>query len=317
MNMKNIKSLFYYQGLWLSILLMVFIATRATAQEEKILVPDKIFFSAPLNNIDDKVKDEVAICLDLPFERIKYPLGFINALDTTNPPVPERGIQYVSDPSQKAKILKSTNVKIGDTFTLVTATGDTYATVVTSYAYVNITTSDIMVAAMARVEAQGDDSRLSSKPGLAIRGTVALDAEARIGLNPKMPVDPELREQLKKLCAESIPKDHVVVDYGIVTAWLEPLDPGSYFVSLWHRPEPEYDIEDIKISGCSYRTQDKQLSGIPLPLPVEIKAALDLDRDQRAELIAITGNGAEICHVLLSYDGSKFTVLKKGLCMGY
>jgi hypothetical protein len=276
-----------------------------------------LFFTEPYINLDPPVGNLIAMCLDLDYAYIKYPYGFVNTVDLSQPEIMPRKRCPVSAPDQLERIKEKTGFAAGDKVTVVSAQGLFYPGRIVSFSYVGNSPSTIIVAADLRIESDNPDPSLFARHGVALRGVKALPAVRKVFAGKSLLSSDPLQQKLVRLCAADLPAGNIIFDSRVVPAYLESDGAGYYFVSYWRRPNPDFEIEDVKLESCLMRPVGEGLARTELPIPVQVEQVFDLDQDGKAEILALTGDGAEACYVFLAPQGTSYRVLKKGLCAGY
>jgi hypothetical protein len=316
----------------LSCILILIIASSAAAQENdqpapatappeaapKIrLTAETLFFTEPYIYLRPPVNNRIAMSLELDYAFIRYPFGFVNTLELNQPLVEFRKKIQVTDPDQLQKIKQQSGFQPGDRITVVSAVGRTYPARIESFSYVGNSPSTVIVAADLVIESEDPDSTLFNKHGVALRGMHEPPAERKFFAEPSLASSDPLRQKLLRLCSAGLPEEHVVFDARVLPAYIEPGDEKYYFVSYWQRPEADFEIEDIQLKSCLFKPMGDGWAKADMPLPMQVEAVYDLDRDDKAEIYAMAGDGAEICYIYLLPKEDSYALLKKGLCAGY
>jgi hypothetical protein len=275
-----------------------------------------LFFVEPLSEVNPTLCDEVAICLDLDYLKIRYPYGMVNTLDRGQTPVEFNTRLFIKDEKTVERIARESGVKLKQTFTIVTQQGNTYPARVISFAYLGNSPSSVIVVANARVKVKGRDLMLTQARSVAIRGKFELNPESKIRALDPGSVPPELKQKLIRVCTSRFHTEDVQ-GIRVIPAQIDRTDEIKYFVSFWHHPREDFDLEEFTSTGFLLRSENNNLYQLPLPGKFELKAMFDLDGDGYAELFGTIGDAAEVCHILLSYDGAEFKTIRRGLCAGY
>ncbi len=275
-----------------------------------------VFFVEPLGDVNPTLTDEVAICLDIDYMKLKYPYGMINTLDPSQALVEHNKRVFIKDKETIESIVKTSGVKIRQTFTIITRQGTAYPARVESFAYMGNSPSSIIVVANAKVKVKGSDPLLTGSRSVALRGKVELDPESKIRSLAAGGVDEKLKQRMIRACTASFYNEDISYTH-VLPAQIDKTKETEYFISFWHHPRGDFDLEDYKSACCLITVKDNELHQLPLPGNFEPKAVFDLDGDGFAEIFGTAGDAAEVCHYLLSYDGSEFNIIRKGLCAGY
>ncbi len=280
------------------------------------LEKEDVFFVEPLGKASLNLRDEVAICLDIDYLKLRYPYGMINTLDKSQVPVEFNKRVFIKDEKTIQRITRETGVKLKQTFTILTQNGDTYPARVISFAYFGNSPSSVIVVANARVKIKGCDLMLTRARSVAFRHKVELNPESEIRALEPGSVEPKLKQRLIRVCTSHFQSEDIQ-GIRVTPAQVDPGDDIEYFVSFWHHPRGDFDLEEFTTAGFLLRPENNNFCQLPLPGNFELKAVFDLDKDGYAELFGTIGNAAEVCHVLLSYDGEEFKTIRSGLCAGY
>ena len=87
------------------------------------------------------------MCLDLDYVYIKYPLGFVNTLDTKESLIEFRKRVQISDPEQLNRLINKSGFQVGDKVTVVSYWGQAHPARIVGFSYVGNSPSTIIVAA--------------------------------------------------------------------------------------------------------------------------------------------------------------------------
>jgi hypothetical protein len=275
-----------------------------------------VFFVEPMSQFNPNLTNEVCICLDIDYIKLKYPYGMVNALAPEQKPVEPGKRLLIKDEDKLKSIERTTGVKRKEIFTIVTQEGTAYPARVESFAYLGNSPSSIIVVANARVKVKGCDLMLTRARSVALKGSVELDKGSGIKHFPAREIDESLKQRMIRGCTASFRNEKI--EYTrVLAAQLDKAEEIEYFVSFWHHPIEEFDLEEFRSACCLLRPKKDAFEQLPLPGNVEPKAVFDLDGDGFGEVFGTAGDAAEVCHVLLTYDGSEFKIIRRGLCAGY
>jgi hypothetical protein len=280
------------------------------------LAPETIFFTQPYAFLQPAEKDLIGLDLGLDYLTVRYQYGFANALDGKEKPLGFRQRMIVKDPEQLQRIADQSGFKVGDPVTVLSSAGRGHAAKVAGFSYLGNSPSTIIVTADLKLLGPADPT-LFKRIGVAVRGAVNFPPETAIATGEPLPANDPTRQQLLGLCAGGPSRGLVISDVEVVPAPLVAGGEPYFFVSFWKRPDPDFEIDDVELESCLFRSNSAGWSKANLPLSFRLLQVQDLDRDGKAEILAEAGNGAEVCHLYLAPKGEGFNVLKKGLCAGY
>jgi hypothetical protein len=277
---------------------------------------DSVFFTEPYIHLDPPERDLIAMSLELDYAYIKYPYGFVNTVDPSQPAISYRKRIVITDPDQLSRLKDKCGFKVGDRVTVVSAAGPASPAKIVSFSYVGNSPSTIIVAADLKMEGEADPS-VFSRHGLALTGAPAVVADRKVYTGKALERRDPLTQKMLRLCAADLPGGHIIQDARAVPAYLEANGSGYYFVSYWERPDPEFEIDEVQLKSCLFKPIGEGFARAGLPIPIAVEQVYDLDQDGKAEIFGLTGDGAEACYMLLAKNGSGYIVVKKGLCAGY
>ncbi len=285
------------------------------------LAGETLYFTEPYTFLDPPVKNELYIGLDVHYSDVKYPYGFVNTLDSSEPLIEFQKRVIVTDKEQRARAVEKSGLNIGDRFTVVSASGKAYLASVVGFSYVGNSPSTIQMAADLKLDDKDVDPSLFTRHGVALAGEHVI-AEGPIKAQEPLSDDDALWNNLFNSCANGLAKGHTVAepdysDAAVLPAVVEKDGDMVYFVSFWERPSEEYEIDDVKLFTCTFKKVGESYSKAVAPLPFKALAVYDLDEDGKGEILGVSGDGAGVCYVYLTPDGPGYKVLKKGLCAGY
>lgn len=296
----------------------VFAQDRPAYNSGKIKLTKKnLYFTEPYIFLKPPINDEIAMSLELDYTYIKYPLGFVNTLDSKEPLIQFQKRVRISDPEQLARLIEKSGFNVGDKVTVISSRGMSHPARIVSFSYVGNSPSTIIVAADLKISTDNPDPALFSRHGIALRGVHNVPARGDIASGKALSTDDPLRQKLLNICATDLPPGHVIQDVSILPATLERGGSPYYFVSYWQRPETDFEIDEVKISACMLQGSGESWSKASLPFPLRLLHVHDLDNDGKAEIFAQTGDGTEVCYIYLVPKEDHYQILKKGLCAGY
>ncbi|HUT55903.1 MAG TPA: hypothetical protein VM658_21105 [bacterium] len=280
------------------------------------LSADNVFFTEPYINLVPPVHDLIAMSLELDYAYIKYPYGFVNTVDPSQPEISYRKRIVITDKDQLARLKEKSGLAAGDRVTVVSAQGLAWPARIESFSYVGNSPSTIIVAADLRMEGDADPS-VFSRHGIAFKGALAIGQVRKVFAGKALDRTDSLAQKLVHLCAADLPAGHIIQDARAVPAYLEADASGYYFVSYWERPDPDFEIEDVQLKSCLFRPVGEGFARAEMPMPLAVEQVYDLNQDGKAEIFGLTGDGAEVCYVFLAPKGAAYSLVKKGLCAGY
>ena len=279
------------------------------------LAADQVFFVETLRGVSGSRTNEAALDLGLDYARIKYPFGMVNLLDPGQRAVEYRSRLAITDLDKLLQVEQESKVKSGEKFTLVALDGRTAPATVGSFAFVGNSPSTVLVAAILKLKTP--DPQMTGQAGLALRGTVKLKPGSKIQLQPQEKPAPGLSD---RLLARAVPPERLgqtVTDVRVIPARLDASGQRYYFVSYWRHPQGAFDLEDLQSAGSLFRVEGEKVVDLKLPADLEVRAVWDLNGDEKPEILGVAGDGARVCYRLYTWEGSKFSLIKEGLCAGY
>jgi len=291
----------------------------AAADEPSLrLVKDAVYFTEPYTRLDRPMKDLIAMSLDLEYEYVKYPLGFVDTLDTSEPLIEYGKRVVIRDPLQKERLFERTDLREGDRITVVSSEGAVHEASIRSFSYYGNSPSTIVVAADLRIESENPDPALFSGHGIALKGMYDIPDQTKVHAKKPLAEGDRLREKLLSICKEDLPDGWVSRDEEVTAAVMEPGGKPWYFVSYWRRPEQDFEIDQVALSACMVRHSGEGWTKSSPPLPMKLIQVYDLDGNGKAEIFALTGDGLHVCYIFLApQDNGAYRVVRKGFCAGY
>lgn len=277
-----------------------------------------LYFTEPYTKLKPPIKNMIAMCLDVDYAQIKYPLGFVNTLDSTEPLINyQKRIQITGD-EEIEKIREMSGLRTGDRITMLSAEGRVYPARIASFSYVGNSPSTIMVAADLVIESRKIDPSVWNSHGVALRGMREIQTPPTVGAQKPLDRDAPLKQKLLNICAGNLDPGYIIQDVNVLPAVLDKDGCEFYFVSYWKRPEDDFEIEEYELAACMFKPSGEAWAKASLPLPFQLIQVYDLDSDGKGEIFAMTGDGQEICYIYLApTDEGKYRIIRKGLCAGY
>jgi hypothetical protein len=280
------------------------------------LTEDMLYFTEPYIFLEPPIRNMIGMCLELDYAEIKYPFGFINTVDSKEPLISFKKRVPVNDEEQLKKLTDKSGLKVGDYFTVVSVTGNAYKASIAGFSYVGNSPSTVVVMADLKIEDPGPDKELFNYHAIALKGVYNIP-RTEIGAGPAVPDDKQIKQKLHHYCAGNLPKGHVTMDPVVKPARLNNNLEEYFFVSFWHHPDPDFEIDDIKLAACMFKPSGDTWAKSELPLAFKLLNVYDLDQDGKGEIFAVTGDGLGICYSYLVPKGDNYKMLKEGMCAGY
>jgi hypothetical protein len=288
-------------------------AAPAAASKAK-LGADDLFFTEPYAYLDRPPAELIGMWLPLDYAAIKYPNGFADTVNTKEPLIKYKTYSPITAKDQLDRVIKQSGFKVGDAVTVLSAAGRAYPAQVAGFSYLGNSPSTVLVMADLKVSGNPDPT-VANAHGIAVRGKRDL-APTKIFSRDPLPSSDPLQAKLLAACAGGV-AGSVHENVNVAPALLTEAGPEVFFVSFWTHPEANYEIDDVKLTGCALKPAGGAYSRVELPLPIKLLQVYDLDQDGQAELFGAAGDGAEVCYVYLVPTASGYQLLRKGMCAGY
>ncbi len=277
---------------------------------------DEVFFTEPYNYLNKPIKDKIAMSLDLDYNRVRFPYGFVNTVSPDTPPLEYKKRLEVENDKELKRIKEMSGFEKGDPVTVVSLSGNVHPAHVTGFSYVGNSPSTVTVVADLEIESEKPHESVFQSPGVAIRGKHDLSPGP---LSTEDPLEPDapLARKLADLCSADIPADESIENTTVRPAELVKGESPYYFVSFWHRPEDNFEIEDVKLKACMFHSRQGVWRKMVLPIPFKLLQVYDLDDNGQAELFVTTGDSSRMCLAYLVPEDKGYRILRQGLCSGY
>jgi len=274
----------------------------------------ELYFAEPYNFLDPPLGDMMGMNLELDYAAIKYPNGFVNTIDGNEPMIVYRKRLPVEKPESLAKVRELSGFDRADRVTVIAGDGKAYLAKIAGFSIVGTSNSTIAVMADLEFADNGPDPSLIRFPCVALRGVKEYESPGPIAMRVALIAENPLTEKLFRRCAGES-DGRVIERFQVAAATVSTDGDEAYFVSFWERPRGDYEIEDIKLSGCMLKPSGDSYD--KSNFPVKAIKAHDLDGNGRPEILGITGNGALACLVYLELGKEKHALIRKGSCVGY
>lgn len=275
-----------------------------------------LFFTEPYTYLEPTVRDGLGMCLDLDYVFIRFPYGFINTIDPREPPLKFGKRLVVNDEQALQRIHRESGFQVGDEVTVISPAGGVYPARIQGFSYVGNSASTVIVAADLELTDKDPDPSLFAGHGIALRGAPPVKSGAAKARPPLKPKD-KLAERLVADCAQGPKSEWVIEGPAVVPAELDESGALYYFASFWRRPAEGYEIDDIELVTCIFKSEGEGFVKAIPPFPFRMIQVYDLDGDGRGEIFAAAGNAFELCHIYLVPEGASYRTLRRGLCSGY